>query len=260
VSAVAIISGVIGGAITVVGYFFVARWQRKKEWQDKALGEHVEDLIKGPISSLLEYKLLYALDKDKLFASFNAHFPEMVKRWREYAKDVDAYYKEKALLIEEIKDFISKTVRVPVQFRNFSMKINTPDMPSIYENTPEVFWDGFLSHVARGLPPTLDFHEATTKIERVRCQLQCGAHTIAVTRTEEEAEEIKSSFAELQGTQEYIEKGRKIVNIYDRLEEKYEKLSEGLLSICEQYRKYKKLERQEGCPICQEIFNLKRKH
>lgn len=260
-----IVGGVIGGIITVVGYFLVARWQMKKKWQDKALREHVEDLIEGPINSMLsdaytpERVYSHALDEDELLESFNAHFPEMAKKWREYIMDVVARDKEDTHLIEGIKGFISKTVRGQIQFRNFSKKINIPGMPAINEDAPGIFCNRFFSCVACGLPPTLDFGEAMIEKGGGGYKLECKGTTIAATDTKEEAEEIKRSFVELQGNQEYIGKSRKVIDINTELEKRYEELREDLFSIRERYRKYKKLERQDGCPICQEIFNLKKK-
>lgn len=101
----AIIGGVIGGALTVAGYFLVSRWQRQKAKEDRDLSAHFEDirilleatilpmaknLIKmgGQLYYEPSYGVRYLVTKkynfeeQEVFKCFELHFPAMTQEWK----------------------------------------------------------------------------------------------------------------------------------------------------------------------------------
>jgi len=100
-------AGIIGGLITVAGFFGITKWQEKKRERDEKLRIHFEDIKHivdvgiGPITRTLNIhkgRLIlkdyvpvaecYNFKKDESYISFQVHFPELASEWKQLEKEV----------------------------------------------------------------------------------------------------------------------------------------------------------------------------
>ena len=284
----AIIGGISGGIITVLGYIFVTRWlnkkteyrEIKKEEKDK-LNNHFSEIEAIIISPLLQFIDGLQLRNGYLEASsiMNlrelediSNYPFPPKLGLEARDEYASFKAHFPIMEEQLRELNSKTLSHNETAKNFSNNIrdhieSDPNLPPIKPDNPPIeekvipMTVGYmlqnLYNIALGYKPIHDFNKATSEVINNFRMLRVGDTGFAIV-SKENLEYCKSSFIKIQESKnlrdtalEINGSATQIITEFGELAKKLNIImSRGLITEDTNYN-FKPV---NDCLICRELF------
>lgn len=268
----AIIGGVIGGAITVAGYFLVTRWlnqkadeREKRREEDGKLRRHFEELkskVGNPMmevaSHLTEgygkleifntfadivsrspFPSSFNFEEGDQFVSFRLHFPALATKWQELKRRIKEHNDERNRFQQEIETDLAP-------------------LPCTLITAFEQLYNRW-KELADKRRPWPDFKQIEGKPYQGGYGLYAegwGASAAAQVSTEEDIEKCGRALYEVSENKEYRDEAAKIHKAASDLIGALQKFANELGETMDDIIKYwpnERFKKLKSCPICQKF-------
>jgi hypothetical protein len=278
-----VIGGIIGGTITVAGYFFVALWHRNKKRLDRDLRTHFEDLQRsivvplrvsddehwgrgwdvllrnsshiGYVTLMGELSMTFPFDENSEdFKAFESHFPEKAKEWKDFKSRANKYIEDNNNFVKDVKEALKEKLSpIPLLDR-------VPQEPIEYADIRVLIslGESWLASDKSYKPEILETsNKPMTGVPNyANYTLQVGRPCVFM-KTYDEAERCKSIFINLQEDPEYKHKAVELSHVNKKLDQSFKEFRDKVKYEFKSISKYGIGKRfkicKENCPICQKI-------
>jgi len=277
----AIIGGVVGGVITVAGYFFITRWlnlkadEREKQREEKdKLKVHFKDLkdegqskVSTMISSQYEWQRKInvfdsspsptGIELSDLSNSFAVHFPEEAKDYSEYKQKIIEHNKKYEQFRLAIKEYFASK-GIP------TASASAHSTTSVYDITFIALFSWQEDLVKNDPHPQPDFTHIDTKQDATGHYLYAsglGASPVAYAKTDSDKDKLERALLEVAQNKKYRGETAKMLDSHKSLSQELQSYRSHLDKKLEDIEKYwpglkgQEFRKVKACPRYKEIFH-----
>lgn len=269
----AIIGGVSGGIITVIGYIFVTRWLNKKTAERESRREekeklrvHFRDLKNEAQESFIEKTLAITSSYGKIEVtelpqppnSFAAHFPKETTELVKYRSEIDAHNRK-------YEDFCLR-IRNAFESENIPVGQDNPNSlsPYIYDAILQPLFHWWRERSQGKAMPHPNFKKIDTRQDAGPHNLYVsgwGSQAVAYGESENTKERCKRAILEVAENKEFQQEATKLMSSANGLVKKARTLARELgqrFADIDDFwpgtRGYEFKKTVEKCKRCKEIF------
>ena len=277
----AVVVEVIGGIVTVGGFYLVNEWNRHVGRRDEILREHFLDIVENsikPITSVIdtigvhdgqvghfrnpsnngEFLPLFAsynFETGERYNALKAHYPDKEVLFQEYKMDGLKHNRRARAFEEKLEKQLRSLTNLPIRVARMGEEMVIDQTPKLLEKT--------LYQMAYTQLEPLDFNSAEIE-QSTNCYVlkipgrRIEIAELAYTSSIEQAENCRSALVKIQGAIDFRAEAQQIAQEAGDIRDKFYKLSAelkkikvyGLATIDNSYR----FKPNRNCPICKELF------